>query len=202
MQYRTRTWGTGEKRAEKNPREAREEAKRNAENRERRTRRRGMSGVVKIFIIVILITGLGGGGFYLYKYAEGRGKEIGKTEEAERTKGDLLEISKLISEKVNIQEKAGELKNISGEELNSDNIGSYVEAVRGLAEKMTVEEAKAETRELAKKIEEFKEVYDSKDNAKIEEKFSELREEVRGAGEKLTKIYNEKIVESLKKVEK
>ncbi|MBR3257035.1 hypothetical protein IKG02_01990 [Candidatus Saccharibacteria bacterium] len=176
--------------------------KRDAENRERRTRRRGISGVVKIFIIVIIITGLGGGGFYLYKYAEGRGKEAGKTEEIERTKGELLEISKLISEKANIQEKAGELKNISGEELNSDNIGSYVEAVRGLAEKMTVEEAKAETRELAKKIEEFKEVYDSKDNAKIEEKFSELKDEVRGAGEKLTKVYNEKIVESLRKVEK
>lgn len=160
-------------------------------------RRTKKSPIVLVLIVLIAIALLSFGFFETYKIAKNQGYSEGYEARKTETDSNLDKVANLLSEKLNLQEKTKELFSSDVSTLNSETIEAYINNVDSLKQSSTDESARKSLDELIEALNEFRAVYETKDNSAIEEKFEELKTKIKDSEDALNKAYNSQIRSAL-----
>lgn len=171
--------------------ERKSESRRTKSNETKRHAKK--SPVFFVLIILIIVALLGFGFFETYKTAKNQGYSEGYEARKTETDANLNKIAELLSEKLSLQEKSKELFSDDISKLNSETIEVYINNVDSLKQSATDESAKKSLHELTEALNEFRAVYETKDNSAIEEKFEELKTKIQSSMDALNEVYNSQI---------
>ena len=173
--------------------------------REKRTNKTEKQGKKASFLVVGIIGAVVAAvviGAVSYKVGYNKGFKQGEIVKTEETEEELKELAKLMLEKARFKEGAAKLSEVTQDSFTSDNIGVYVDEIRKLESSSSVKQVKEELEKLASEIEGFKEIFEGKNNQSIEEKFNELAEDAKQTETTINELYNSKIAESLRGLDK
>lgn len=146
-----------------------------------------------IIALVVILAAVGGffGGKTLYQSGFTDGQQRFHDDSAENIKA----LGSAIEEKTRLIDKLSKLMQDISAEIDSEGISAYINNLEQLIAETDNSEVKQALDEYKNKWQEFKAIYDAKDNAKVAEGFEQLRKASSDTAMKIQDILDRQIEE-------
>lgn len=156
-------------------------------------RKRAVKKMLTVIIVLLVIVGLAVGTFFGVRAIYETGVSEGRKTEAEEVAESVQALGRAVQEKFDFQGKVAQVFGELPGEINAEGIDKYIGNLNELINQTNNEEIKTTLNDYANKWQEFKNIYESRDNSKITESFNALKTNANDVASRIKTIYDETI---------